>query len=207
MNFISLFYRLAVLSFFAFQAAFSAGALEPSSVVDKLHLSLLETMKKADQLGYSGRYRNLDPVVRSVFDFPSIAQIVVGRYWKDFSEGQRTSFVETFTKLSVATYASRFDDYSNEEFRQVAEDKLKEERVLIKTELKKSNGEVVQLNYVLQPKGNQWKIVNVIANGVSDLSLKRADYTAVLRDKGYDALMAMLNEKIAHYTKPGGNQT
>jgi phospholipid transport system substrate-binding protein len=196
-----LIFLLLTLSFVCAAAPLS----EPVEVVDKFHGSLLDTMKKGGELGYSGRYKTLEPVINSVFDFPAISRLVVGRYWKDLSESQRTSFIGTFTKLSIATYASRFDSFSNEEFKQVAEDKLKKERMLIKTELKKSDGEKVRLDYVLQQKDKQWLIVNVIADGVSDLSLKRADYSAILKEKGYDALLAMLNDKITQFEKQGEN--
>lgn len=196
-------FRFLLLPLLISHVALATGASEPASVVDKLHASLLEAMKKADELGYSGRYKMLEPVVGSVFDFPTISQVVMGRYWKDLTEDQRASFIATFTKLSIATYASRFDGFSNEEFHYVAQDKLKGERILIKTAIKKPDGEAVRLDYVLQSKGNHWLIVNVIANGVSDLSLKRADYTKVLKEKGYDALMAMLSDKIAQHERLG----
>ncbi|MGH8605553.1 MAG: ABC transporter substrate-binding protein, partial [Gammaproteobacteria bacterium] len=60
-------------------------------------------------------------------------------------------------------------------------------------------GEAVRLDYVLQTKSDEWLIVNVIADGVSDLSLKRADYTSVLKSKGFDDLITVLNDKIAKY--------
>ncbi|MEE8316618.1 MAG: ABC transporter substrate-binding protein [Syntrophobacteria bacterium] len=41
--------------------------------------------------------------------------------------------------------------------------------------------------------------MNVVAEGVSDLSLKRADYTSYLKKKGFDALLRKLNEKIQQY--------
>jgi phospholipid transport system substrate-binding protein len=199
----SVLIRLIIL-FLAFSRICEAAPLsEPGTVVDRLHGSLLETMKKAHELGYSGRYKTLDPVVSGVFDFPMVSRLVIGRHWKGLTESQRTSFIDTFTKLSIATYAYRFDSFSNEEFRQVAEDKLKQERTLVKTELKKSDGDVVRLDYVLQLKDSHWLIVNVIADGVSDLSLKRADYSAILKEKGYDALLAMLNDKITQYEKQG----
>jgi hypothetical protein len=39
---------------------------------------------------------------------------------------------------------------------------------------------------------------------VSDLSLKHADYTAVIKNEGYPALLARLNDKISKYAKPSG---
>jgi phospholipid transport system substrate-binding protein len=57
------------------------------------------------------------------------------------------------------------------------------------------------LDYLLHRPGNQWLIVNVIAQGVSDLALKRADYSAFLKSKGYEALLKKLNQKINEYSR------
>ena len=172
---------------------------EAVAVVDRLHAALLEVMQNAGTLGYPGRYQKLDPLIRKSFDFATIAQIVVGRFWKELSDAQRQSFIDTFTQLSTATYAARFDGFDNEQFRHVAGEELKKDRILVKTEIVKSNGEAVRLDYVLQTKSDEWLIVNVIADGVSDLSLKRADYTSVLKSKGFDDLITVLNDKIAKY--------
>lgn len=183
----------------------AAEAPAPVAIVDELHEALLATMKKANQLGYSGRYKALNPVVSKLFDFPNIAKVVLGRHWKELDNNQRSLFIDTFIKLSTATYASRFDGFSGEKFRRVSEENLKRERILVRTELVKSNGEVVRLDYILQQEGGRWLIINVIADGVSDLSLKRADYTAILKSQGFDALITSLNKKIAQYETPSGS--
>jgi phospholipid transport system substrate-binding protein len=56
------------------------------------------------------------------------------------------------------------------------------------------------LDYILHRTEDQWRIINVIAEGVSDLALKRAEYAAFLKVKGFDALLMKLNEKIAQYS-------
>ncbi len=183
----------------------AAEAVAPAAIVDELHATLLEIMKKADELGYSGRYKALRPVVNKVFDFPTIAKVVIGRHWNKLDSNQQALFIDTFIKLSTATYASRFDGFSGERFQRVSEEKLKRERMFVRTDLVKSDGEAVRLDYVLQQKGGGWLIVNVIADGVSDLSLKRADYTSILQSQGFDALIAELNKKIAQYETPSGS--
>ena len=180
----------------------AAETLAPAAIVDELHATLLATMKKANELGYSGRNQALYPVVSKLFDFPAIAKVVLGRHWNKLDDRQQSLFTDTFIKLSTATYASRFDGYSGEKFRRVSEEKLKRDRLLIRTELVKANGEVVKLDYVLQQEGERWLIINVIADGVSDLSLKRADYTSILESQGFDALIASLNKNIAQYETP-----
>ena len=49
---------------------------------------------------------------------------------------------------------------------------------------------------MLQKKESVWRIINVIAEGVSDLSIKRADYTLFLGSNSLGALAKTLNNKI-----------
>ena len=170
-----------------------------AKVVEKLHAELLGVMKQGNALGYKGRYQRLAPVVNSSYDFPFISKLVVGRYWSEFSPEQKEQFVNTFTKLSIATYANQFAGYSGEHFKTISAEESTKGRLLIKTVLIKSNGEEVELDYMLHQKELQWQIINVIAQGVSDLSLKRAQYTSYLKKNGFEGLLQKINDKIKSY--------
>lgn len=176
----------------------------PAEVVERLHGTLLEVMKDAHELGYEGRYAKLDPVVRQAFDLRDIVRIAVGSHWGKLSEEDRELLVDTFSRLSVATYASRFDGYSGETFTLDGVEDLKRGRKLVRSGLVKPSGEKIRFDYVLQPEGDGWKIVNVVVDGVSDLSLKRAQYTATLEAKGFAGLLDELKDKIRGYENSGG---
>lgn len=171
---------------------------DAKAVVEKLHETLLNAMKDAQKLGFKGRYALIDPALREAFDFETISRIVTGQHWKSLNDAQHSKFIDVFTKLSIATYANNFDGYSGEHF-ETASSEEKRGNMLVKTFLVKTDGKKVDINYVLQKRGENWQVVNVVAEGVSDLSLKRADYTAVIGSEGIDALIAKLNEKIASY--------
>ena len=173
----------------------------PTQVVERLHASLLNIMKEAKEMGYQGRYDRLAPVITASFDFPFIAKIVVGRYWEGFSDEEKKKFVDTFTRLSVATYAGRFDGYSGERFKVISSKETRRGLVVVRTLLIKSEGDKIELDYILHKNENKWNIINVIADGVSDLSLKRTDYTSFLRKNGFDDFIDKLNEKIACYSE------
>jgi phospholipid transport system substrate-binding protein len=73
---------------------------------------------------------------------------------------------------------------------------MRKERYLVKTELTTNEDKPVSLDYIVQKNGASWKIISVIANGVNDLSLKRAEYNSVIKDKGYDTLVSEIRTKI-----------
>ncbi|MEX2523951.1 MAG: ABC transporter substrate-binding protein [Gammaproteobacteria bacterium] len=168
----------------------------PGSVVQRLHTALLEVMKNSDELGYEGRYEKLKPVISAVFDTPLISRVILSRYWRDLSETEQSEFIDLFTRLSTATYASRFDGYNGEEFTEAEVVELQKGRQLIKTRLDRRSKKAVTLDYLVHRDDGEWRIISVIADGVNDLSLKRAEYAVVIKDKGYRGLLQEIQSKI-----------
>jgi len=197
----SLILILSLILATAAPVALAAPQSGPVEVVESLHETLLSVMKDGDKIGYRGRYERLEPAIQTSFDLAFVARTVVGRSWETFTPEQRSRFVEAFSKLSVATYAANFDAYSGERFTRVSEKELAGGKSEVRTKLIKADGEEVRLDYLLYRVNAQWRIINVIANGVSDLALKRADYSAFLKSKGFDALLLKLNEKISQYAR------
>ena len=177
-----------------------AEGAQPSQVVEGLQSSLLSVMKQANQLDYEHRYQLLEPIVITSHDLPFIAKVTVGKYWKTFDDEQKTSFVNTFSRLSIATYADRFDGYGGETFSVGAQKELPRGKMLVETILAKSNGEKVQFNYLLRQNKNDWRIINIIVDGVSDLAVRRAEYTSILKSDGFSPLMAKIEDQIGRYS-------
>ncbi|MFQ5659489.1 MAG: ABC transporter substrate-binding protein [Gammaproteobacteria bacterium] len=174
---------------------------EADRVVEQLHQTLIEVMQASKKLGYKGRYARLYPVISSNFDTPLIVKVILSRYWKTLSNQQKSNFIQLFNHLSVATYASRFDAYDGEEFVEISKEKLKRGRLLIKTELRRPNEKPVKMNYLMRKKKDDWLIISVIAEGVNDLSLKRAEYAEVIKKKGFDGLVGDIQAKIRDMEK------
>lgn len=187
----------------AFQVGVPAAQQNQASVatVDRLHAALLEIMRNADNLGFEGRREFIEPVILESFDFQFITRFVLGRYWSELSDAHKDGAVDVFSRWSIAQYAARFDGYSGEKFAVVSVEPARRERELVRTVLERpaTTGENVTLDYLLHEIDGKWRIINVIANGVSDLSLKRADYAAVMSARGYDGLVERLNNQIAEF--------
>ncbi len=170
---------------------------DANQLVDTLHAALIESMQANDQLNMSERQVLLEPAISASFDFPEISRIVIGRYWKKLTSDEKESFINAFRQLSIATYSSRFDSFSGESFQQLGTESLKKSRILVKNALVKADGSKISMNYLVHPREGNWLILNVIADGISDLSLKRAEYSVILKAKGFKALLGMIEQKVA----------
>ncbi len=172
-----------------------------TQVVEQFQAELLSSMQSAKELKYQERYEKLKPAVTESHDLAGIAQIAVGRFWKDFSDTQKQELVDAFSQLSIATYTSRFDGFSGEQFKTVSSEALPRGEQIVRTLLIKTDGEEIHLDYVLRNKNDRWLIINIIAQGVSDLGIKRAEYSRILAAQDFDTLIAKLKEKIERNTK------
>ena len=170
--------------------------------VHALHDSLLEIMRQSANGAYEARHALMEKTVAAHFDIPLIARVVLGRHWKTLEAGQQQAFIDLFGRLTVATYVGRFDAFDGQSFRTLQTRALREDRYLVKTAFEAPDADPVSLDYLVQQTGAGWKIISVIAQGVNDLSLKRAEYGGLIRDRGYPALVGSLEEKIRALRRP-----
>ncbi|MCF7966294.1 ABC transporter substrate-binding protein [Methylobacter sp. Wu8] len=198
--------RLAIaFAFFLFGTtsafAMDEGAATAKQVVEKFQADLINVMKEGKKLGYAGRYEKLKDPISNSHELNKIARIVVGKEWEKLSEEQQQKLVDVFSRLSIASYAHNFKDYSGESFVFDSEEETTRGGVVLHSHLVIPGDKPVKFDYMLKEKGSSWRIINIIANGVSDLALKRSEYTTILQREGFDALMAKINEKIDNYSK------
>ncbi|MCX8048690.1 MAG: ABC transporter substrate-binding protein [Methylohalobius sp.] len=174
---------------------------EAKAVVAKLNQTLLEVMRRARELGYSGRYRLLQPVVTEVYDFVSISRYVLGSHWRQLSPEDKKIFVQKMIEFGIAAYAAEFNDYSGEQFKILSEEPFRNKLRVVKAVLESPKEPSVQFVYILKPAPGGWKIIDVRYDGVSDLALKRAQFSDILVKEGFARLLAKLDERIANYAK------
>jgi phospholipid transport system substrate-binding protein len=186
-------------------AAFAVLAFHPASAatdakgtVDSFDAALMDVMKNAEKLGYKGRFDKFVPVIEKTYDLPLMTRISVGPQWTSLTPDQQTKVIEAFKQLSIATYASRFDGYGGESFQITGESPANGGDDIVDTKLVRPNDEPVELNYRLRKNGDDWKIIDVYLSGtISQLANYRSEFAATLRSGGADALVALINQKVA----------
>jgi phospholipid transport system substrate-binding protein len=165
-------------------------------LVSAFYDALLAVMKQAKELGVHGRYDRLAAPIRATFDLAAMTRIAVGADWSAIPATQQSALIDAFTRMTIATYASRFDGYSGERFEVEPSSEARSTGRVVHTKIIRSNGEAVTLNYLLRDSGGSWKIVDVYLTGtISELATRRTEFAAILKTGGPSALIDSLRQK------------
>ncbi|MBT4116312.1 MAG: hypothetical protein HOO19_16690 [Rhodospirillaceae bacterium] len=191
------FRRLAILIGVGLAFWVSPASASPArDLVEKFHDNLIAVMKKADSISIEQRFEILDPAVRRTFNMPEMIRIASGSVWRTGVDGDKSAAVAAFTKMSVSTYASRFDGFSGQRFETVSETPGPKNSVVVRTRIHRPGDTPVKLTYILRQYSGQWRAFDVIvAGGISELALRHSEYRAILKKGGLGALAAILNKK------------
>jgi phospholipid transport system substrate-binding protein len=192
--------RRLLLALVALSACRASGTLAEGEAGDPaarnvraFYDALLSTMKDAQRLGLRGRYDRLAPVIQSTFDLPAMTRIAVGTTWTQIPAAEQSMLVDAFTRMTIATYASRFDGYSGERFEVSPQVDTRTTGRVVRTRLIPANGDPVVLDYLMRESRNDWKIVDVYLTGtISELATRRSEFAAILKSGGPSALIAQL---------------
>jgi phospholipid transport system substrate-binding protein len=182
----------------ALPARVQAAEVDPAVVpIRAFYDALLAAMKQADQLGVRGRYDKLAPVIRSTFDLAAMTRIAVGPEWTAIPPEQQTALQDSFARMTIATYANRFDGYSGQSFEVDPEILSRNTGRIVRTKLLRPPDEPVTLNYLMRGTGDTWRIVDIYLSGtISELATQRSEFGAILKSGGPAALIESLRQQI-----------
>ena len=168
-------------------------------MVEAFHATIIGTMKEAERLGFAGRYERLEPALDATFDLDFMAEKSVGRHWRQLETADQERMREIFARFTLSTYASRFSGYGGERFETVSEQAAPRDTVFVRTRLVRTDGEnPVEINYRLHRVEAGWRVIDVLLRGtVSELALRRSEYSSVIKRDGFPKLIETLEEKIA----------
>ena len=178
-----------------FAGAFPGG--NGADTVRAFYSTLLDTMRNGRQLGAQGRYAKLAPAIAQSFDIPLMTRLAVGPDWNTLNAAQQAQVIQAFERYVAAVYAERFDSYAGEQLKVIGE-QASPAGTVITSQIVKSTGEPVNINYLMRQNGGSWQIADVYLNGtISELATRRSEFSGILRSQGINGLITALNNKAA----------
>lgn len=162
----------------------SLGNAAISTFSDK-SLSREEAVQKFRTLLYKG------------FDVPYIGRWVLGRYWNQASPQQQAEYQKLFEQLIVKTYADRFVEYSGETFKIASSQPVSDTDTMVTTQIVRPSGPPVNVDWRVRKRDGEYKIIDVMVEGVSMGITQRQEFASVIQQNGGVAgLIGALRQKV-----------
>ena len=172
-------------------------ALTPTQVVTGTSEAVIAVLKEPGLSKADKRHRIEDIVLKSV-DFDTLSKLTMARNWAKLSPAQQDEFRQEFRRHLSATYGRRIDDYRNETVEVLGTREEARGDQTVKTKIRRGGGTAdVLVDYRLRQTGGEWKIIDVVIEGVSLVANFRSQFQDLMAHGGAEHLLAVLRQKTA----------
>jgi phospholipid transport system substrate-binding protein len=168
-------------------------------VVERLHAAVIEVMKEGPELGYHGRFARLEEIARGTYDIPYMAMRTLGTSWRELAPSQRKIWLDRYERFHISAVADFRDRYRGQVYRTLGSKELPDGTMKVHTILDYPGRNVdLYTDYLMRRRPSGWRIVDRLAPpSVSDVAMQRAEYATVLQERGFDALIETMDQRIA----------
>ena len=214
--------RLTLLALFALGSAGGAYAADPQAAPAATPSSLnpqelVENSAKrmlveldANRPMYAKDPAKLDALVANVllpnFDTEYAARLVLGQTWRTATPEQRKRFVDAFYHSLLRNYGAALVDFTADRFVILPyKGDPGDSTATVRTEVKRSSGDKVPVNFSLRKVDGAWKAWDVVIEGISYVKSFRTDFGSEIQQKGLDEVINRLesDNKIGRSGAPG----
>ena len=159
---------------------------------------MLATMQTPEFKGMQkdAKLTEISNIINEVFDWQELSQRTLGREWKKFSPDQQKEFVTLFEELLKGIYADRILAYTQEKIEFGKETELKKGRVEVESYIITTDNKKVPLFYRMTDKSGQWRVYDVVIEGVSMVKNYRGQFRQILSKKKPEDLLQTLRDKV-----------
>lgn len=172
------------------QAEMEATARQLFASIDQNRAAIRKDPKKA--------YPIVETVLLPRFDTEHAAQLVLAQHWRTATPDQRQRFVAAMVKLLMKTYGGALGEFSSDRFRILPfRPDANPDLATVRTEVTRSSGVVVPVDYKLRRTPSGWKAFDVIIEGISYVKNYRNDLGEEISQKGLESVIARLESEGA----------
>jgi phospholipid transport system substrate-binding protein len=186
----------------------ASSTMGPQEVVENSAKRMLQELD-ANRAMYKGDPAKLDALVANVllpnFDTEYAARLVLGQTWRTATPEQRKRFVDAFYHSLLHNYGSALVDFTADRFVILPyKGDPNDTTATVRTEVKRSSGDKVPVNFSLRKVDGMWKAWDVVIEGISYVKSFRTDFAAEIQQKGLDEVINRLETegKIGAHAAP-----
>ncbi len=198
--------KIVLFSFMLFLSLKAANAAtdgtQAEAFMDGIGQNVIDllTDKKISDQDRADQFRT---ILDTKFNLKSVGKFVLGRYWKQASEEQKEKFLQLFKETTVASYSTRFKEYTSEKFEITGHRVESDGGVTVLTRIIRPGGQHIPIDWKIFEKNGEYRIYDVILEGISMGITQRSEFASVIQKGGGDieAINKALGLKLASYRR------
>ena len=135
-------------------------------------------------------------VLRDDFAMEKISRFAAGKYWRRMNKAQKAEYQNLFEEWVLKTYSIRFGGYTGQSVDVQKTIKAGQADVFVRTNFGRERSRSITIDWRVRRINNRFKIIDVVVEGVSMLVTQKAEFGAVLRQRGVDGLIRILRLQL-----------
>ena len=124
-----------------------------------------------------------------------MGRFTLGRIIRTLSEQEASNFLTTYKDYVINSYARAVSLYKGEKVTIASVQKMDDEFSIVMTQVHKSDGNLINVNYLVHQLDGKYKVCDVITEGISLINSQKAEYGSVIASSGINALVEDLKNK------------
>jgi len=142
----------------------------------------------------NSRKEEIRKIAGRMFDFSAMSKATLGKNWKKLDKDQHREFVKLLRSMLENAYISKIMGYTDEKAVYIKERPLSKTRIEVQTTLITGNAEI-PMHYRMFRLKDQWKVYDVIIEGVSLIKNYRTQFRQILARQSPDELLQIMRKK------------
>jgi len=166
----------------------------PVEVVEKTVGEVIDVLGTPGLTDAERRVR-IEKIAFAVFDFTTLSKLVLARNWKRLDKAQRQEFVPEFKKYLSRNYGSRLGSYEKADVEVLGARVEPRKDVTVFTQVDGSDFNGIAMNYRMRLGKGDWKVIDIVIEGVSMLANFRAQFSEVIGREGPEGLIDAMRKR------------
>ena len=185
--------------FFIIAITFNSYSFEKEA--EQLVQSTTDNAKKIildSNIKINDKKKKIEAIALDVVDVDGLGRFTLGSSRKDLSESQLKKYTQIFRVFFAKNISSRLQNYSDQNIKVTGSKRISDNYVLVNSKMvsKKDNQEI-KIDWRVFNINNKLVIRDLVVEGLSLAKTQREEFGSILASKGFDGLMANLNEFIS----------
>lgn len=159
---------------------------------------VLDVLRDPALKGESGKKtkrQKIRSISDKMFDYTELSRRTLGQDWKKLNPAQQNEFTDLYKSLLEDAYADKIINYTDEKVAFSKENQLSEKTFEVQTTIMTKKADIPIYYRVIQKDG-EWKVYDVVIEGVSLINNYRNQFREILMNKSPEVLIDTLKKKV-----------